>query len=464
MLAARPTETGQHIAGDVVTALDRDLPHGLGHVLHGDGHEAFRDRLGRYGPSGRFQDLGRQGLEPGHDHVAVQRLVGVGTEHRREEVRRQLAQHDVAVGHRQRSAAPVAGRTGIGARRSRSHPEPRPVERTDRAAARRHGVDVHHRRAHPHARHHGLVGPLILAGEVADIGRGAAHVEADHPLETGLNGRPRHAHHPAGGPRQDRVLAPESVGVGQAAVGLHEQQPRLGPQGPSDLVDIAAQDRRQVGVDHRGVAPSDQLHQRADLVADRDLSEADLAGDRRHPRLVVGEAKAVEQHDGHGAEAVVEGGLQACAGGHLVQPTQHRTLDGDPLVDLDDVGVESLGLDDVAVEQPGPSLITDAQGVSVALGDGQDRRLAGAFEQGVGGHGGAHLDRVDRGLALKQGPHAGHGGVFVLFGVFRQQLVGQQRPVRTPRDDVGESAAAVDPELPAAIGHQGSLRTGPLWR
>jgi hypothetical protein len=81
------------------------------------------------------------------------------------------------------------------------------------------------------------------------------------------------------------------------------------------LVDIAAQDRRQVGVDHRGVAAPDQLHQRADLVADRHLGEADLAGDRRDPRLVVGEAKAVQQHDGHGPEAGVEGGLQAGAGG-----------------------------------------------------------------------------------------------------------------------------------------------------
>ena len=32
-------------------------------------------------------------------------------------------------------------------------------------------------------------------------------------------------------------------------------------------VDIAAQDRRQIGVDHGGVAAADQLHQRAHLVA-----------------------------------------------------------------------------------------------------------------------------------------------------------------------------------------------------
>ncbi len=34
-----------------------------------------------------------------------------------------------------------------------------------------------------------------------------------------------HADHAAGRAGQDRVLAPEGAAVGQAAVGLHEQQP-----------------------------------------------------------------------------------------------------------------------------------------------------------------------------------------------------------------------------------------------
>jgi hypothetical protein len=469
VLASRSAETGQDIFGDVVAALDRDLPHRLGHVLHGDGHEALGDLLRGHGLAGRGLDLVRHRLEAGHDDVAVQALVGVRAEHRREEVGRQLAQHHVAVGHRQRSAAPVAGRAGICPGRRRSHTEPRAVERTDRAATGRHGVDVHHRRTHPHACHHGLVGSLVLTGEMADVGRGAAHVEADHPLEPGLGGGLGHAHHAAGRTGQDGVLAPEGVGVGQAAVRLHEQQPRLAAPHSSlervrHLVDIAAQDRRQVGVDDRGVAAPDQLHQRADLMADRHLGEADLAGDRRHPRLVVGEAKAVQQHDGHGAEALVEDLLETGASGCLVQRTQHRPLDADPLVDLDHAGVKGLGLDDVAVEQLGPGLVADAQGVGMALGDRQDGRLAGPLEQRVGGDGGAHLDRVDGGLAFQQGSHAGHRRVVILLGILGQQLMGQQAPVRPPRDDVGEGAAAVDPELPAAVGHQGPLSWGLFWR
>ena len=45
---------------------------------------------------------------------------------------------------------------------------------------------------------------------------------------------------------------------------------------------------------------------------------------------------------------------------------------------------------------------------------------------------------------------AGDGRVAVALRVLRQQLVGDDGAVGTARDDVGERAAAVDPELPAA--------------
>ncbi len=138
----------------------------------------------------------------------------------------------------------------------------------------------HHRRAHAHAGDLGLERALELAGEVRHVGRGAAHVEADHLLEARLARGLRHADHAAGRAGQDRVLALEQLGGGQAARRHHEQQPRAGlraSSSPATCCDVAPQDRRQIGVDHRGVAAADQLHQRRDLVADRDLREADLA-------------------------------------------------------------------------------------------------------------------------------------------------------------------------------------------
>jgi hypothetical protein len=45
--------------------------------------------------------------------------------------------------------------------------------------------------------------------------------------------------------------------------------------------------------------------------------------------------------------------------------------------------------------------------------------------------------------------------VLVVLRVLRQQLVRDQRAVGPPRDDVGECAAAVDPELPVGGGGSG---------
>ena len=91
-----------------------------------------------------------------------------------------FSDHHVRIGHRQRPTAPVARRPRVGASAVRPGAKPRAVEGQHRAATRSHGVDAHHRRAHPHAGNLGLESALELAGKVAHVGRGAAHVEADH--------------------------------------------------------------------------------------------------------------------------------------------------------------------------------------------------------------------------------------------------------------------------------------------
>ena len=68
----------------------------------------------------------------------------------------------------------------------------------------------------------------------------------------------------AGRAGQDRVLALEQLRVDQAAARLHEHQPHVAER-VRHPVDVAPQDRREVGVDHGGVAAADQLHQRRDL-------------------------------------------------------------------------------------------------------------------------------------------------------------------------------------------------------
>ena len=136
---------------------------------------------------------------------------------------------------------------GIRARGLGPDAKARAVERADRAAARRHRVDAHHRRAQPHAGDFGDEGALVLAGPVRDVGRRAAHVEADDPVEAR---EPRHfdrADDAARRAGQDRVLALEQVRVGEPAARLHELQSRRSPLPARAAGQLALDLRRRSG-------------------------------------------------------------------------------------------------------------------------------------------------------------------------------------------------------------------------
>ena len=218
MLPARAAETLQHIAGDIMPPRDRDLLDRIGHIVDGDADEALGN-LARCLPH-QSRDLSA----PRQRGFRVDRLIPVRPEHRRKMLRPDLAKHDIAVGDRQRPAAPVAGRPRHCPRTLRPDPETLSVIDTDGATPSRDRMDLQHRRPHAHACHRPLAGPLIGARIMGDIGRGAAHVEPDDMIEPGLLCSLRHADDPAGRAGQDRILAPEPPRIGQPAIGLHEEQ------------------------------------------------------------------------------------------------------------------------------------------------------------------------------------------------------------------------------------------------
>jgi hypothetical protein len=105
------------------------------------------------------------------------------------------------------------------------------------------------------------------------------------------------------------------------------------------------------------------------------------------------------------------------------------------------------------------TLVTDAQRIAKARRGDQGSGRAAAFQQGIGGHGGAHANAVDlvigQGVVVaqvEQATNAGDGGVLVLLGVFREQLGGAKLTVGGARHDVGKGTAAIDPELPLVGG------------
>ena len=490
VLSARAPETVEYVFRDVVAALHGNLLDGVGHVCDRDAQKAGRDLLRRTdrGVRGAGDLAGQRGEFFGHDR-GVQPLVGVRAEHRGEEVGAQLAEHHVAVGDGQRPPAAVAGRPGIGAGRLRPHAEAGAVEAQDGAAARGHGVDAQHGRPHAHARDLTLEGTFVRArgrrlgagrfglGRRGSAGFGGgrrevrgivmrhvggrtAHVEADDLVEPGHAGGAHHADHAAGRAGQHAVLALEQARVGQPAVRLHEHQRRAGPvragQFAGDSIDVAAQQRRQIRVDDGRVAARDQLHERADAVGDGDLRKADCARQVGHARFVGRMAVAVHERHGHGADTVRVRGVEGAPDAGFVERHDHLPTRADALVHLDDALVEQVRQHDVTREQVGPVLIADAQRVAEAARGHEHGPVAGAFQQRVGGDRGAHLDarhRVGRQGRVRgeaeQVADALYRGVPVAFRVGRQQLVGDEATVRPARHEVGEGAAAVDPDLPA---------------
>ncbi len=292
VLAARAAEALQSVVAHIVAAHDRNALHGVGHAAHRYLQRAARNLFGTDGITRGKRHALRQLAEAPCDDAGIQGFIGRRSEYARKEIRLDTAQQDVGVGDGQRACAPIARGSGTCSRGFRAYAQARAVEADDGPAAGRDAVNAHHGRANPHPAHFRVEGALVLPRKVAHVGGGAAHVEAD---ELGVPGRLRGARHPddpAGRARENRVLALEMMRAGQPARALHEKKRHAGHQA-GDLIHIAPQDRRQIGVHHGGIAAGYQFHERTHAVRHRDLREADLPCDILRRALVPDVAVAV---------------------------------------------------------------------------------------------------------------------------------------------------------------------------
>ena len=101
-----------------------------------------------------------------------------------------------------------------------------------------------------------------------------------------------------------------------------------------------------------------------------------------------------------------------------------------------------------------PGLVADAKRVAEAPVDHEQGPIALAFEEGVGGDRGPHLDGVDvrdgrTGSSSHKLADTLDGGIAVVLRIVGEELARDERAVGTSGDDVGERAASVYPELPA---------------
>lgn len=163
-----------------------------------------------------------------------------------------------------------------------------------------------------------------------------------------------------------------------------------------DVLDVAAQDGRQIGVDDGRVTARDEFHQGADLAGERDLREAGAGRQFTDGLLVGGVEVAVHADDGDGTDSVVVRLLEGPGEGVQVGGAQDGAVGGDAFVDLDDALVEQFGEFDLPGEDPWAVLIGDPQRVTEAAGDDEEGAFALALQEGVGGDGGAHTNGFHR--------------------------------------------------------------------
>ncbi len=188
----------------------------------------------------------------------------------------------------------------------------------------------------------------------------------------------------------------------------------------------------------------------------RYLLVADLAREPGDPPFVLRVAVAVHERDGDRPVALGVCRFQIPAHALEIERREHLAPRADALLDFDHLRIQQLGQHDVLIEEARAVLVGDAQRVAKAARDDEQRALALALEQRVGRDRRAHLDDLDR-LACnrRSGSYAEEladsldRGVAVAPGVLGQELVRDDPAVGAAGDDVGERAAAVDPELPA---------------
>ena len=268
-----------------VTPPQRPQHRRVGHLDHAQRRGRRRHAHGR----GERRDhvVGRAGVQ-----------VDIATE---DTVRIHVAQRQVGVGHgRSLAALGVAGRAREGAGALRPHHERAVIEPGDGAAAGPDGLHCHHGLAQGSAAEGAVARDLRRAAlDQADIGGGAAHVEADGALDPQRPGHAAGRGHACGGARggkSERQVA-QRRRRSHAARGVEEVQPGVSGLLRLQVVEISRRQRHDAGAQRRGRRPLVLPRLGIDPVRERDEGEA-LAQPRAQGLLVRGVGVGMQQRDG----------------------------------------------------------------------------------------------------------------------------------------------------------------------
>ena len=431
------------------------------------------DHLGQ-APGG----LGRVHVEP-LAHVDLERAAGgVGMQPDRapgEALRIEPAEHEIGVRHRGTlSAPPVAGRPRLGARALGTDPDlPHRVHLRERSAA---GADLDHvddRNRDRHARALlEAVGPGHLehprrlrrvVADQADLGRGPAHVEGQHPIETVARGDVRGEHRPAGRPRlhQPHGKLRRALERDDAAARVHQEDRAIGTLPRQPLAkprQVALHQGLDVGVGDGRVEALVLAHLRRDLGGERDhhLRQRLVQHLADHPLVRAVDVGVQEAHRDALVARLAEL-LGQCPDLRPVEGHEDSARRVDAFVhDVAAVAREQrLRQDEVQVVLLEAALGAHLDHVAKALRRDQRRLRPAPLDQRVGGERGAVDDLPDRrGRGPRRRADPVHALDDRLLGrPVRGQHLRRGAPVRTLEHHVGEGAADVDAESGGGGGH-----------
>ena len=270
----------------------------------------------------------------------------------------EVAEDEVRIGHcRVGAAAPVAGRTGIRPGAARPHPDrSRHVHGGDASAPRAHLGDVDHRNPEQVAApadkpaadrdrgaHLVLGGPEHLAGlDNRRLGGRAAHVESDDVRVPRAAGELRRRDHAGGRARLDDGdrLADRRARGDEPAVRLHDQDRRrdlLRVEAFAQPLEVAPDERSDVGVHHRGARALELLDLRQHLMREGEVRIRQPGPQRLAHRALVGRVPIrVEETDRDGLDPLlrrdpIDDGRDIL----VVERSQHRPVPVHPLPDLE---------------------------------------------------------------------------------------------------------------------------------
>ncbi len=454
----------QHTTADVVATAERHLLDRRGHRFHRQLEGPFRQLLRR-----TPQHL-RQGGEALLHHLRVGPLVASSTEHRREPLHLQTTQQQIGVGHRERTATAITGRTWHRTRRARADREPIAIAVDDRTATGCHGVNGQAWRQQMQACHlrFGAAFPDPISRtcwQTEHIGAGAAHIEPHQGplLQASPAGHRHRTHHASGRSGQDRVFRQQTRRRLQGTAGGHHPQTGMPTEGPSHLIEIVEQRTGHRGLHQGGLPPGHQTGQGTDPMGTHHRGEAEAAHKRLELAFMLRIAPGMQQRDGTTPQplALV-----------LTQPLLQA------LIKLQGGDFPAIGINtprhllhrrgqkgrrrQLKGKQIWPVLITDTEQIRQTGVGEQQHAITGTFQQGIGGHGGSQSQFSDgckprAPLGGQKIRHGRHGRVSRAARLLRQHFAHQQTTIRRQAHQVCEGAATIHPEAP--IGQRAATAT-----